>query len=99
LIDDSGPSVTGPITVAAMSGYILVRILERCGIKVEILGFTTRARGGGQARERRTAAGMPCTAPLVSTSSGRNWPALAAITLVFFAVSLARFRTTIASFQ
>jgi cobaltochelatase CobT len=48
-----------PITVAAMSADILARTLERCGVKVEILGFTTRAWKGGQARERWIAAGKP----------------------------------------
>jgi len=48
-----------PITVAAMSGDILARTLERCGVKVEILGFTTRAWKGGQSRERWIAAGKP----------------------------------------
>jgi cobaltochelatase CobT subunit len=46
-----------PITVAAMSGDILARTLQRCGVKVEILGFTTRAWKGGQSRERWIAAG------------------------------------------
>jgi cobaltochelatase CobT len=48
-----------PITVAAMSADILARTLERCGVKVEILGFTTRAWKGGQAREKWIAAGKP----------------------------------------
>src|SRR3546814_701422 len=48
-----------PITVAAMSGDILARTLERCGVKVEILGFTTRMWKGGQARERWIGAGKP----------------------------------------
>ena len=48
-----------PITVAAMSADILARTLERCGVKVEILGFTTRAWKGGQSRERWIAAGKP----------------------------------------
>ncbi len=48
-----------PITVAAMSADILARTLERCGVKVEILGFTTRAWKGGQAREQWIAAGKP----------------------------------------
>jgi len=41
-----------PITIAAMSADILARTLERCGVKVEILGFTTRAWKGGMSRER-----------------------------------------------
>jgi cobaltochelatase CobT len=48
-----------PITVAAMSADILARTLERCGVKVEILGFTTRAWKGGQSRERWLAEGKP----------------------------------------
>src|SRR5665213_882337 len=50
LIDNSGSMRGRPITVAAMSADILARTLERCGVKVEILGFTTRAWKGGQAR-------------------------------------------------
>jgi cobaltochelatase CobT len=42
-----------------MSGDILARTLERCGVKAEILGFTTRAWKGGQSRERWIAAGKP----------------------------------------
>ena len=52
LIDNSGSMRGRPITIAAMSADILARTLERCGVKVEILGFTTRAWKGGQARER-----------------------------------------------
>src|SRR5437660_5114057 len=59
LIDNSGSMRGRPITVAAMSGDILARTLERCGVKVEILGFTTRAWKGGQSRERWIAAGKP----------------------------------------
>src|SRR5215212_9412751 len=51
LIDNSGSMRGRPITVAAMSADILARTLERCGVKVEILGFTTRAWKGGQSRE------------------------------------------------
>src|ERR1700740_2043565 len=58
LLIDNSESLRGrPITVAAMSGDILARTLQRCGVKVEILGFTTRAWKGGQSRERRIAAG------------------------------------------
>ena len=59
LIDNSGSMRGRPITVAAMSADILARTLERCGVKVEILGFTTRAWKGGQARERWLAQGKP----------------------------------------
>ena len=62
LIDNSGSMRGRPISVAAISADILARTLERCGVKVEILGFTTRAWKGGQARERWLAAGKP-TAP------------------------------------
>ncbi len=52
LIDNSGSMRGRPISVSAMSADILARTLERCGVKVEILGFTTRAWKGGQAREK-----------------------------------------------
>jgi cobaltochelatase CobT len=51
LIDNSGSMRGRPIAVAAMCADILARTLERCGVKVEILGFTTRSWKGGQARE------------------------------------------------
>ena len=51
LIDNSGSMRGRPIAVAAMSADILARTLERCGVKVEILGFTTRSWKGGQSRE------------------------------------------------
>ena len=57
LIDNSGSMRGRPITIAAMSADILARTLERCAVKVEILGFTTRAWKGGQSRERWIAAG------------------------------------------
>ncbi len=59
LIDNSGSMRGRPITVAAMTGDILARTLERCGVKVEILGFTTRMWKGGQSRESWIAAGKP----------------------------------------
>ena len=59
LIDNSGSMRGRPITVAAMSADILARTLERCGVKVEILGFTTRAWKGGQSRERWVSEGKP----------------------------------------
>ena len=59
LIDNSGSMRGRPITVAAMSADILARTLERCGVKVEILGFTTRMWKGGQSRERWIAEGKP----------------------------------------
>lgn len=52
LIDNSGSMRGRPIAVAAMSADILARTLERCGVKVEILGFTTRSWKGGQNREQ-----------------------------------------------
>ena len=58
LIDNSGSMRGRPITVAAMCGDILARTLERCGVKVEILGFTTRAWKGGQSREQWVAGGQ-----------------------------------------
>ncbi|HEX5846421.1 MAG TPA: cobaltochelatase subunit CobT [Rhodoplanes sp.] len=59
LIDNSGSMRGRPITVAATCADILARTLERCGVKVEILGFTTRAWKGGQSRESWLAAGKP----------------------------------------
>ncbi len=52
LLDNSGSMRGRPITVAATCADILARTLERCGVKVEILGFTTKAWKGGQAREK-----------------------------------------------
>tara|TARA_B100000700_G_scaffold328349_1_gene445887 strand:- start:2927 stop:4774 length:1848 start_codon:yes stop_codon:yes gene_type:complete len=51
LIDNSGSMRGRPITIAAMCGDILARTLERCGVKTEILGFTTKAWKGGRSRE------------------------------------------------
>jgi cobaltochelatase CobT len=59
LIDNSGSMRGRPISIAAISADILARTLERVGVKVEILGFTTRAWKGGQAREAWLAAGRP----------------------------------------
>ncbi|MBB3966214.1 cobaltochelatase subunit CobT [Rhizobium metallidurans] len=61
LIDNSGSMRGRPITVAATCADILARTLERCGVKVEILGFTTKAWKGGQAREQWLANGKPQT--------------------------------------
>jgi cobaltochelatase CobT len=59
LIDNSGSMRGRPITVAAMCGDILARTLERCAVKVEVLGFTTRAWKGGQSREKWVQEGKP----------------------------------------
>jgi cobaltochelatase CobT len=59
LLDNSGSMRGRPITVAATCADILARTLERCGVKVEILGFTTRAWKGGQSREQWLGAGKP----------------------------------------
>jgi cobaltochelatase CobT len=59
LIDNSGSMRGRPISVAAVSADILARTLERCGVKVEVLGFTTRMWKGGQSREAWIAAGKP----------------------------------------
>ncbi|GGA34993.1 cobaltochelatase subunit CobT [Pelagibacterium lentulum] len=59
LIDNSGSMRGRPITIAAICGDILARTLERCGVKVEILGFTTRAWKGGKSREAWLDAGRP----------------------------------------
>lgn len=59
LIDNSGSMRGQHIAIAAMSADIISRTLERCGVKVEILGFTTIAWKGGKSRERWLAAGRP----------------------------------------
>jgi cobaltochelatase CobT len=59
LIDNSGSMRGRPISIAAISADIMARTLERCGVKVEILGFTTRAWKGGQGREKWLASGKP----------------------------------------
>jgi cobaltochelatase CobT len=59
LLDNSGSMRGRPITVAATCADILARTLERCGVKVEILGFTTRAWKGGQSREAWLSQGKP----------------------------------------
>jgi cobaltochelatase CobT len=59
LLDNSGSMRGRPITVAATCADILARTLERCGVKVEILGFTTRAWKGGQSREHWLTASKP----------------------------------------
>jgi len=57
LIDNSGSMRGRPISIAAICADVLARTLERCSVKVEILGFTTRAWKGGQSRERWLGAG------------------------------------------
>jgi cobaltochelatase CobT len=59
LIDSSGSMRGRSITIAAMCADILGRTLERCAVRVEILGFTTRAWRGGQSREDWITAGKP----------------------------------------
>ncbi|MGR3654652.1 cobaltochelatase subunit CobT [Paracoccus sp. (in: a-proteobacteria)] len=59
LIDNSGSMRGRPISIAAISADVLARTLERCSVKVEILGFTTRAWKGGQAREEWLKQGRP----------------------------------------
>ena len=59
LIDNSGSMRGRPISIAAISADVLARTLERCGVKTEILGFTTRAWKGGQSRESWLAGGKP----------------------------------------
>jgi len=59
LIDSSGSMRGRSITIAAMCADILGRTLERCSVRVEILGFTTRAWRGGQSREKWIAEGKP----------------------------------------
>ncbi|HUO93549.1 MAG TPA: cobaltochelatase subunit CobT [Rhizomicrobium sp.] len=59
LLDNSGSMRGRPIMVAAMCADILARTLERCAVKTEVLGFTTRAWKGGQSREKWIASGKP----------------------------------------
>jgi len=59
VLDNSGSMRGRPIMVAALCADILARTLERCGVKVEILGFTTRAWKGGRSKEDPRAAGRP----------------------------------------
>ncbi len=59
LIDNSGSMRGRPISIAAICADVLARTLERCSVKVEILGFTTRAWKGGQSRERWLNEGRP----------------------------------------
>ena len=59
LLDNSGSMRGRPISIAAICADVLARTLERCNVKVEILGFTTRAWKGGQAREQWLSDGRP----------------------------------------
>jgi cobaltochelatase CobT len=59
LLDNSGSMRGRPISIAAICADVLARTLERCQVKVEILGFTTRAWKGGQSREAWLASGRP----------------------------------------
>jgi len=59
LLDNSGSMRGRPISIASICADVLARTLERCGVKVEILGFTTRAWKGGKAREEWVARGRP----------------------------------------
>ncbi|WP_413865568.1 cobaltochelatase subunit CobT [Albidovulum sp.] len=59
LLDNSGSMRGRPISIAAICADVLARTLERCQVKVEILGFTTRAWKGGPSREKWLAAGRP----------------------------------------
>ena len=59
LLDNSGSMRGRPISIAAICADVLARTLERCSVKVEILGFTTRAWKGGQSREAWLAEGRP----------------------------------------
>ena len=61
LIDNSGSMRGRPITIAAICADILSRTLERCSVKVEILGFTTKNWKGGQCREFWNKTGKPKT--------------------------------------
>ncbi len=59
LLDNSGSMRGRPISIAAICADVLARTLERCNVKVEILGFTTRAWKGGQSREHWLNEGRP----------------------------------------
>ena len=59
LLDNSGSMRGRPISIAAICADVLARTMERCQVKVEILGFTTRAWKGGQSREKWLANGRP----------------------------------------
>lgn len=59
LLDNSGSMRGRPISIAAICADVLARTLERCQVKVEILGFTTRAWKGGISREKWLAEGRP----------------------------------------
>lgn len=59
LLDNSGSMRGRPISIAAICADVLARTLERCDVKVEILGFTTKAWKGGQSREKWLADGRP----------------------------------------
>lgn len=59
LLDNSGSMRGRPISIAAICADVLARTLERCAVKVEILGFTTRAWKGGQSREKWLTEGRP----------------------------------------
>lgn len=61
LLDNSGSMRGRPISIAAICADVMARTLERCSVKVEILGFTTKAWKGGQAREKWLADGRPAT--------------------------------------
>ena len=61
LLDNSGSMRGRPISIAAISADILARTLERCQVKVEILGFTTRAWKGGESRGKWVASGRSTT--------------------------------------
>jgi cobaltochelatase CobT len=66
LIDNSGSMRGVPIANAALCAELLGRVLERCGVKTEILGFTTRGWRGGRARAKWVAAGRPANPGRVS---------------------------------
>ena len=59
LLDNSGSMCGRPISIAAICADVLARTLERCAVKVEVLGFTTKAWKGGQSREKWLAEGRP----------------------------------------
>ena len=77
LIDNSGSMRGRPITIAAICADILARTLERCGVKVEILGFTTRAWKGGKSPRglaRSRPAGQSRAASTISATSSTRRP-------------------------
>lgn len=81
LIDNSGSMRGRPIAIAALSAELIARALERCGVKVEILGYTTRSWKGGSSRAAWVLAGRPAQPGrlndlrhIIYKSADMSWP-------------------------